>query len=183
MEIRITTKQILLFLNILSWIIFVGVCIEAGGIIFNSVYALYKPTVATHFWNGTDLSALYAHDKGHFIAQTTLMSIATVMKALIFYLIIKLFYGKKFNIPSPFHPVILRMVFNIAYLCLGAGLFSLWGTRYAAWIEEQGVQMPDIHYLGIGGGDVWLFMAVVLMVIGQVFKKGIELQTESDLTV
>ena len=37
--------------------------------------------------------------------------------------------------------------------------------------------------LGIGGGDVWLFMAVVLMVIGQVFKKGIELQTESDLTV
>ena len=31
MEIRITTKQILLFLNILSWIIFVGVCIEAGG--------------------------------------------------------------------------------------------------------------------------------------------------------
>jgi hypothetical protein len=43
--------------------------------------------------------------------------------------------------------------------------------------------MPDIHYLRIGGADVWLFMAVVLMVIGQVFKKGIALQTETDLTV
>ncbi len=183
MEIRIGTKQILLLLNILSWIIFVGLCIEAGGIIFNTVYALYKPIVATYFWNGTDLSALYAHDKGHFITQTTLMSIATVMKVLIFYLIIKFFYGKKFNIASPFHPEITKMVFNIAYLCLGAGLFSLLGTRDAALIEEQGVQMPDIHYLRIGGGDVWLFMAVVLMVIGQVFKKGTELQTESDLTV
>ncbi len=74
-------------------------------------------------------------------------------------------------------------MFNIAYLCLGAGLFSLWGARYAAWIKEQGIPMPDIHFLRIGGADVWLFMAVVLIVIGQVFKKGTELQTESDLTV
>jgi hypothetical protein len=43
--------------------------------------------------------------------------------------------------------------------------------------------MPDMHYLRMDGADVWLFMAVVLIVIGQVFKKGTELQTESDLTV
>ncbi len=183
MEIKIGTRQILLFLNILSWIIFLGLCVEAGGIIFNTVYALYKPIVAKHFWNGTDLSGLYAHDKGHFITQTVLMSIAAVMKALIFYLIIKMFYNKKFSITRPFGPGITGMVFNIAWLCLGAGLFSFWGASYAAWIKEQGVPIPDIEYLRIGGADVWLFMAVVLMVIGQVFKKGTELQTESDLTV
>lgn len=183
MEIRIGSNTILKLLNILSWIIFLGLCIEAGGIIFNTIYALYNPIVAKHFWNGTDLSPLYSFDKGHFITQTVLMSIVAVIKALIFYLIVKMFYDKKLNIAKPFNPAITNSVFKIAYLCLGAGLFSLWGARYAAWIQGQGVQMPDIHYLRIGGGDVWVFMAVVLIVIGQIFKKGTELQTESDLTV
>jgi hypothetical protein len=172
-----------MLLNILSWIIFLGLCIETGGIIFNSVYALYKPIIAKYFWNGADLSALYAFDKGHFITQTVLMSIVSVMKTMIFYLIVMLFYNKKFNMVKPFNPALTKMVFNIAYLCLGAGIFSNWGANYAAWIKAQGVQMPDIEYLRMGGADVWLFMAVVLIVIGQIFKKGTELQTENDLTV
>jgi hypothetical protein len=183
MEIKIGTKQTLQFLNVLSWIIFLGLCIETGGIIFNTVYALYKPVVAKYFWNGADLSGLYGRDKGHFVIQTLFMTIASVMKALIFYLIVKLFYDKKFSIAKPFNADVTKVVFNIAYLCLGAGLFSYWGTKYAAWIKQQGVQMPDIHSLRIGGADVWLFMAVVLFVIGQVFKKGTELQKENDLTV
>ena len=183
MEIRISTKQILNLLNILSWIIFLGLCIEAGGIIFNTVYALYKPVVATQFWNDADLSELYAYDKGHFIAQAVLMSIVADMKALIFYQIVNLFYNNKLNMVRPFNTELTTMVIKIAWLCLGAGLFSLWGIRYAAWIETQGVVMPDIHYLRIGGADVWLFMAVVLFVIGQIFKKGTELQTENDLTI
>jgi Protein of unknown function (DUF2975) len=183
MEIKIGTKQIMKLLQVLSWIIFLGLCVETGGIIFNTVYALYKPIAAKHFWNGTDLSALYAHDKGHFITQTVLITIVAVMKALIFYLVIKLFYDKKFDINQPFNPAVITIIFKNAYLCLGAGFFSIWGAHYAAWLKGQGVQMPDIHYLRIGGADVWLFMAVVLMVIGHVFKKGNELQTETDLTV
>jgi len=37
--------------------------------------------------------------------------------------------------------------------------------------------------LHIDGADVWLFMALVLFVFAQVFKKGIELQNENDLTI
>jgi hypothetical protein len=43
--------------------------------------------------------------------------------------------------------------------------------------------MPDIEHLRVGGADVWIFMAVALFVVGQVFKKGTELQTENELTV
>lgn len=183
MEIRIGTKQIFNVLNVLTWIIFLGLCVEAGGIIFNTVFALYKPVVAQHFWNEADLSELYAHDKGHFIAQTVLMIIPAIMKALLFYLILKLFYNKKLNMARPFNPELTRVINLIAWLCLGIGLFSFWGINYAGWIKSQGVSMPEIESLRIGGADVWLFMAVVLFVIGQVFKKGTELQTESDLTV
>jgi hypothetical protein len=33
------------------------------------------------------------------------------------------------------------------------------------------------------GGDVWLLMANILLIFGMIFKKGIELQSENDLTV
>ena len=170
-------------LNVVAWIIFLGLCIEAGGIIFNTIYASFKPIVAKYFWNKSDFSQLYAYDKGHFIVQLVLISIVTVMKAMIFYLIIKLFYDKKLNLAKPFNSTITGTVSKIAYLCSGAGLFSIWGANYLNWIKEKGISMPDIHQLRIGSGDVWLFMAVVLIVIAEIFKKGIELQNENDLTV
>lgn len=43
--------------------------------------------------------------------------------------------------------------------------------------------MPDVQYLGLGGADVWLFMGVSLFVIAQIFKRGIEIQSENELTV
>jgi hypothetical protein len=180
---NIGSKQILKGLLILSWIIFIGLCVETGGIIFNTVYALYKPIVAKYFWNGADFSELYAYDKGHFLTQIVFMLIVAFMKTLIFYLIIRLSTEKKINMDKPFNPNVTSVVFKIAYLCLGAGLFSFWGARYAAWIKGLGISMPDMYYLRLCGADVWLFMAVVLFVAGQVFKKGIELQTENDLTV
>ena len=183
MEIKIGTKQVLTVLQIICWMIFVGLCIEACGIIFNIVYAMNKPIVAAHFWNGADLSALYAFDKGHFLVQTGLIAIAAIMKALIFYLIIKMYYDKKLSINKPFDPQVIDVVFLIAYLCLGIGLFSLYGIKYAGWLKSQNIPMPDAEFMRIGGGDVWLFMAVVLGLVGQVFKKGTALQSENDLTV
>jgi hypothetical protein len=183
MEIKIGTKQVLLVLNVLSWIIFIGLCIEVGGILFNTVYAWYKPVVAQYFWNGADLSDLYARDKGEFTVLALLMFIAAFFKALLFYLIVRLFFEKKYSFDKPFHPGVKRLLFNVAYCCLGAGLFSYWGGRYVAWLETKGDPLPELDQLRIGGADVWLFMAVVLFVIGQVFRKGVELQTENDLTV
>lgn len=183
MEIRITTNQILKVLEVLSWIIFIGLCIEAGALIFNTVYALYKPIVAQYFWNGADLSQLYKYDKGQFVAQMSLVVTVAVMKIVIFYLLVKMFYDKKFSLDNPFNTAVTRVVLNIAYLCLGAGLFSMWSTRQMKWFNKKGIAMPDEHLLNIDGADVWLFMAVVLIVIAQVFKKGIEIQNENDLTV
>ncbi len=183
MEIRITTNQILKVLEVLSWIIFIGLCIEAGALIFNTVYALYKPIVAQYFWNGADLSQLYKYDKGQFVAQMSLVVTVAVMKIVIFYLLVKMFYDKKFSLDNPFNTAVTRVVLNIAYLCLGAGLFSMWSTRQMKWFSKKGIAMPDEHLLNIDGADVWLFMAVVLIVIAQVFKKGIEIQNENDLTV
>jgi len=184
MEIKITTRQILQLLYILSWIIFVGVCIEAGGFISNAFFTLViNPVGASHFWPGLDLSSLYNYDRGFFLVETFLMSIVALMRACIFYLIIKILHDKKLNMSQPFSKEMRRFILNVCYLALGIGLFSWWGVKYAAWFVSQGVKMPDIQYLRLGGADVWLFMSVILFVIAQIFKRGIEIQTENELTV
>lgn len=84
---------------------------------------------------------------------------------------------------QPFSREVGRFIFKLSYLTLLIGMFSLWGVRYAEWLVKQGVKMPDIQYLRLGGADVWLFMSVTLFVIAQIFKRGIEIQTENELTV
>ncbi|HEX7845527.1 MAG TPA: DUF2975 domain-containing protein [Chitinophagaceae bacterium] len=180
----ISTKHIRTVLLVLTWIIFVGLCIEACGFIFNSFFSLaIKPVAAKQFWNGLDFSSLYAFDKGQFFVVTLFMIIVAVSRAILFYLIIKLLHDKNLSLSRPFSTDVRRFIIVMTYVSFLIGLFSLWGVRYTEWLSKQGVQFPDIEQMRLGGGDVWLFMSVILFVIAYVFKRGIEIQTENELTV
>lgn len=184
MDIKITTKQILQVLLVLSWIIFVGLCIEAGGLIFNTFYALtLNPAAAKSYWMKANFSGLLQYDRGYFFVQTFLMIIVAVLKAVMFYLIIKTLHDKRLNMARPFNKGLTRFISLTSYLALLIGFFSLWGSRYAGWLTRKGVSMPDVQQLRLAGEDVWLFMGVTLLVIAQIFKRGIEMQTENELTI
>ncbi len=178
------TKLILQVLHVLSWIIFIGVCIEAGGSIFSAFYTLViNPINAATFWVGNDLSALYKYDPGYFFVETLLISIASVLKAIMFYLVIKILYNKKFTMSQPFNNEVRLFIMNVSYLAFGIALFTGAGVGYTEWLVTRGVHMPDTQHLRLGGADVWLFMGVTLFVIAQIFRRGIEIQTENELTV
>lgn len=184
LHMSIKTDYILKALQVLSWIIFIGLCIEAGGFLTNTIATLaLTPEGATKFWKEVDLAALYHYDQSHYVMLASLMIIAVVLKALMFYFIVKIFYDKRLDLSKPFNEVMRRFVLIIAYLALGIGIFSLWGTKFAGQLVSQGVQLPDILQLRLGGADVWLFMGVTLLVIAFIFKKGVEIQNENDLTI
>ena len=171
-------------LHVVSWILFVGLCIQAGGFIFNAVFTLLlNPEGASKFWLEVDLSEVYNYNQSYFVVLTSLMIITTVMKAFMFYRIVKVFHDKKFNFSQPFNEALRRLILSIAYLALGIGLFSFWGTKFHKYLVKQGLKMPDIQNLSLNGADVWLFMSIILLVIALIFKKGIEIQNENDLTV
>jgi hypothetical protein len=184
MEINIGSKKILAGLQILTWVIFIGLCVEAGGIIFNTCFVFFFNEEAVHqFWMNIDLSALFLYDKGQFLAIAIFMVIVAVLKAFMFYLILKLFLNKSFDFSNPFNAILEKLISLLAYVALGIGLFSSWGLKYAEWLNTKALLIPSIHHLKLGGADVWLFTAVIFLVIAQIFKRGIEIQTENDLTV
>jgi len=84
---------------------------------------------------------------------------------------------------QPFNPEVERFILNISRVSLLIGLVSWIGATYTFWLVKQGVAMPDLQHLRLAGADVWLFMGVTLFVIGQIFKRGTEIQAENDLTI
>ena len=181
---QMKTQHILIVLQVIAWILFVGLCIEACAFIVHSIAVLiYNPEGASKFWAQANLSELYYFNKSHFITQTSLLVIVSVLKALMFYLIVRIFHDKRLNVEYPFNQTNGKFIQNIGYIALGIGIFSSWGTNFSGQMVNLGVQMPDIKDMGFGGADVWLFMSISLLVIAHIFKRGIELQTENDLTI
>jgi len=178
------TGQILKVMYVLAWIIFLGLCVDAGGIICNTFFTLViNPANANNMWLGVDISNLYNYDSVQFLVIGIYMGITSVLKAIMFYLIVAILHDKKLNMVQPFNAAVGRFIYLLAYLSLGIGLFSCWGVKYVEWLTKQGVKMPDVSHLRLGGGDVWLFMGVTLFVIALIFKRGIEISDEHDLTV
>ena len=181
---KISTEQTLKVLNVLAWIIFIGVSIEAGGWIFSTFYTLEINSVNAHrSWPGLDLWSLYSYGRGYFLAEMLQISFVSLMRAVLFYLIIDLLQKKKLDLARPFSKNVGRFLFLASFLSLLIGLFSWLGAEYTEWLVSKGVKLPDLQHLRLAGADVWLFMGVTLFVIAQIFKKGIEIQTENELTV
>jgi len=108
------------------------------------------------------------------------MVLVAAIKAYMFYLTILIF--KTLNMVKPFSSEIERYIFKMGYVVLLIGVLSCLGIQYSGWLVQQGVKLPEM-YKYFGGGDVFLMMGVILFVIAQIFKRGIEIQSENELTV
>ena len=117
MEIKISTQLKLKIMYFLTGIIFIGLCIEAGGFIFNTLFTLFfNPIGANYFWKEIDLSDLYKFDSGYFCVIGFLMSLVTILKAILFYLIVKILHDKKLNLSQPFTNEFRRFIIIAPYL-------------------------------------------------------------------
>ncbi|MCH5717178.1 DUF2975 domain-containing protein [Niabella hibiscisoli] len=177
------TKVILTLLYIIAWIIFVGLSIEAGGFITNAIFVLAKPEAVPYLWQQADLRDLLKYGHNFFFTQVGVIGIVSALKAVLFYLIISILHNKQLKIEQPFTNIAQRFILRIASLALLIGLFSILGASCADWLSKKGVRMPDLESLYLGGADVWIFMSIALFVVAYVFKRGIELQNENNLTV
>ena len=184
MEIRITTSHILKVLLLLTWIIFIGLCVEVGAIIVNTFITLFiNPDAVKNFWEGPDILVIYQLDTNHFVVLAIVMIIIAVLKALMFYSILKLLLDKKLDFTKPFNSHLKDFILKLSYFSLGIGLFTHCGSDFCLWLTSQGAEIASLESLNLTGADVWFFMAIILFIITQIIKKGIEIQTENDLTI
>jgi hypothetical protein len=175
------TKQILGILHVISWVIFFGLCIKTGAIIYSFFVSLVINPIATkNLHLGLDLSALRDFSMMHYVIMVLYIISLSALKAYLFYLAIKIFL--KINLLHPFSTKMSFLLNKIGHVAVGIGLLSVLAIAYGKWLTKKGVVLPDTQdYLG-GAGE-FLMLGAIIYIIAQIFKRGIEIQSENELTV
>lgn len=167
-------------LQIMAWLIFVGLCIEAGGLIVNFIFSLFKPEVVHNLYQKLDLSDMYERSKlAYFIMYGFIIGIS-VLKAVMFYVVVRL--GIKLDLSKPFNSFVSRQITLISYYTLSIGLLSYIARQSAKNLIHRGFVTDKLDQFW-GDSQAFILMAAVIYMIATIFRKGIELQNENDLTV
>ncbi len=176
-----TTKLVLTMLHVTAWIVFLGLCVKTGAILYSFFVSLaINHEGAKNLYIGLDLSGLYNFDRGHYITVASFIVILSGLKAFLFYLAVKIFL--KINLVNPFSEDISLLISRIGYLALGIGILTVIANKYCEWLVKKGVAFPDLQSV-LGGAGEFLLLGGIIFIIAQVFKRGIEIQTENELTV
>ena len=110
------SKFVFQALHVVAWIIFVGLCIEAGALLVNFVYSLFKPEVVQHLYEKLDLSKMYEYSQWAYFGIYSFILVISVMKAYLFYLVIILLL--KFDLLKPFNSYVATQVTNFFILVI-----------------------------------------------------------------
>ncbi len=167
-------------LQIIAWIIFVGLCIEAGGLIVNFIFSLYKPEFVQNLYQKLDLSQMYNLNKWVFFSMYSFILFISVLKAFLFYVVSMLLY--KLNLSKPFDSYVAGQIKNISYYTLSIGLISYIARETANNLPHYGFEVDTLNQFW-ADSQAWILMAAVIYVIATIFSRGVEIQNENDLTV
>jgi len=164
----------------LAWLIFIGLSIEAGGLIVNFFFTLYKPEFVPNLYQKLDLIQMYRESKLAFFGIYSFILIISISKACLFYTLIMLMH--KMNLSKPFSSFVAKQILNISYFTLSIGLLSLVARQLTKTLMHYGFVPNNLNQFW-GDGDAFILMGAVIYVIATIFKKGVDIQNENDLTV
>lgn len=175
-----TTNFVFWALYIVSWLIFVGLSIEAGGLLVNFFFSLYKPEIISNLYQKLDLTQMYQDSKMAFFGIYSFILIIAILKAYLFYIVIRLMH--KMDLKKPFSTFVARQISQISYFTLSIGLLSYIAKQLVKNLMHHGF-VPDKLPLFWADSQAFILMGAVIYIIATIFSKGVEIQNENDLTV
>jgi hypothetical protein len=175
-----STDLVIKFLHVISWIIFIALCYQAGALVFNYAFMQFRVFPPENQYLILDLSQLFVQDEFLFGLLFTIAIGITALKAYTFYLITQIF--AYLNLHKPFSREIASLISKISYYILLVGIQGALASGINEDLANQGYPVQNaMEYWD--DYSAFLMMSAVVFVIAQVFKKGLEIQAENDLTV
>jgi hypothetical protein len=173
---RTKTEQILAAMNILSQVVFIGLLIQAGAILVSYGVSITNPNGARNLYMGLDLYNLRQFNFWHYTLTISFMVALPILKAYVAFLVVKAI--ARIKLSNPFRIEVSRLLERISYFIFGIWVLAMLYNAHIAWLSKitTGLQQNWIS------GE-FILLAGVIFVISQIFKKGVEIQSENELTV
>jgi uncharacterized protein (DUF2062 family) len=175
-----TNNFVFIVLHVVAWVIFVGLSIEAGGLLVNFIISVFRPEMLGRLYQKLDLSQLYAQNKWTFYGMYGCALAISILKAILFYMLIQLLM--KLDLDKPFNHFVKNKILQISYFTFEIGIFSFTAREVAKILSHHGYETEKICHFWVDS-QAFIVMAAVIYTIGQIFKRGVEIQEDNDLTV
>ena len=175
-----TSNIVFWILYAVAWLIFVGLSIEAGALIVNFFFSLYRPEIIQNLYQKLDLLEMYKSSRIAFFGIYSFILIIAILKAYLFYIVIRLMH--KMDLSKPFSNFVAKQISQISYFTLSIGLLSYIARQLTKNLMHHGF-VPDRLNKFWADSDAFILMGAVIYIIATIFKKGVEIQSENELTV
>jgi hypothetical protein len=169
------TKKLLKIMHVLAWLVFLGLLIRVGTIITTYFISIGNEQAAGNLFDKVDLSKYYNYSFIQYSLIVGYKVFVFTIEAYIAFLITKLL--SKLNLEAPFNTKVQILMQKISY-----SIFYLW---IIAMVHNTHVQFIGIRYkfpMELFSSD-FIFLAGIIFIFAQIVKRGIELQSENDLTI
>ena len=167
-------------LYIVAWLIFVGLSIEAGALVVNFFFSLYKPEFVQNLYQKLDLSEMYKASRAVYFGIYSFILAISILKACLFYIVINLMH--KMDLSKPFNTFVARQISRISYYTLFIGLLGYIARQFATNLMHHGFVTDNLTQFW-PDSQAFILMGAVIYIIATIFKKGVDIQNENDLTV
>src|ERR1700760_1603633 len=111
---RTRTENILRIMHVIAWIIFVGICIQAGAMLTSWLVTLYNPAWSKNLYLKLNFFELLRYDTDYYSTLMAFIVTLLALKAYIAYLGIKI--CMKLNFVKPFSAEVAQAVEKISFV-------------------------------------------------------------------
>jgi hypothetical protein len=170
------TEQVLIVMYVLTWIAFIGILIKAGALMVAYGISVVNPVASSDLYKGLDLSKLREISFWHYTGFVSMMVFIYALKAEVLHRVIKIM--SKVNLANPFTAEVARGLERISYTLVTLWVAGMLANGHTQWLEKRVGTLPENW-----ATQEFLFMAGVVFIIAHMFKRGVELQSDADLTV
>lgn len=172
------TEEILMVLKVLALLAAIGFSIICGSEILSLVASFINADWAKRVYGvEEDLFNLRKYYNWYYISAMSLIIASSAYKAFIWYLVFDLLL--KLKLTTPFSVEVAQKLDRIAYSLLAVWCLGIISKGYFGWLSKA----TDLNLTVTSIESEFIFIAGIVYIISQIFKRGIEIQEENLLTV
>ena len=167
--------RLLQIMQAVAWVVFVGLLIKAGAILFNYILSINNEEASKNMFAGLNL---YPYMKHNFMQYTFIVSYKVVLfatEAYIAYLVAKLLGG--LDLKKPFNMHVQKLMQKISYGILNLWIIAILHNSHVRYIAKRHDFNMDLF------SSDFIFLAGVIFIFAQIVKRGIDIQSENELTI
>ena len=169
------SKNILKIMYVFAWLACIGLCIQTGAIIFSYLVSLNNPEASKNLFGGLNLSEYYNYNITQYSVIVLYKVLLYAVEAYIAFILIKLL--KDLDIKNPFNQSVSDLMKNTSISIFILWIIAMIHNTHIQFIgKKQGFEME------LFSSD-FVFLAAVIFIFTKIVQRGIELQTENDLTI